>query len=88
MGDFLPVGTVVLLENATKKLMVVGYLPRENGKKETYDYSSVLFPEGLIDSRRIIMFNNNQVKEICHESLMDEEVKRVLGQVLQVKEEI
>lgn len=86
MGDFLPIGTVVLLENATKRVMIVGYLPKENGKEEEYDYSGVLFPEGLIDSRKIILFNINQIKEVCHESLVDEEVKKFLVKVLQVKE--
>ena len=54
MNDkLLPIGSVVLLKEAKKRLMIIGYYPTiisEEGNTTTYDYSGCLFPEGIIDS--------------------------------------
>lgn len=87
MGNLLPIGTVVLLKNATKRVMIVGYLPKDNKTGKTCDYSGVIFPEGLIDSRRILIFDIDKIETVCQEGLKDdEEVKKFLEHVAQVKE--
>ena len=72
---FLPIGTVVLLENGTKRVMITGYLiySRSSEKKKLFDYGGCVFPEGVIDSNNNLGFNHDQIKEIIHMGLENEE---------------
>lgn len=73
-SKYLPIGTVVLLKNATKKLMITGFctVPEEK-PEEMYDYSGCLYPEGIISSKQTCLFNHNQIDKIYHFGFRDEE---------------
>lgn len=86
MNNFLPIGTIVLLKDSTKKILIIGYLPQEGKDSTVFDYSGVPFPEGLIDSKKILLFNHKQIEKICHNSLIDMEVIDVINKVKEVKE--
>ena len=73
---YLPVGTVVLLKDATKKVMIVGYFPMDE-KKEVYDYTACVYPEGILSPDKSLAFNHNQIKEIIHMGLEDAESKKI-----------
>ena len=47
--DLLPIGSVVLLKNGTKRLMIAGIkqMDTEDTTKE-YDYYGVMYPEGHV----------------------------------------
>ena len=50
---FLPIGSVVKLKNGQKRLMITGFLQMEqgeDGKKNIWDYSGCLYPEGMLTS--------------------------------------
>ena len=71
---YLPVGTVVLLNNGKKSLMIIGFCSVDsNDKTQTYDYMGVLYPEGLISSEEIAMFNHNDINKILHMGLVNQE---------------
>lgn len=72
---YLPIGTVVTLKNAKKRIMIIGYCPVDNENKQMYDYSACIYPEGLIDSNKILLFNHNQIDQISFEGLQDDEQK-------------
>lgn len=63
--DFLPIGSVVMLKNAEKPLMIYGIkqLDTENPDTE-YDYIGVLYPEGNIGSDFQYLFNNDDIANI------------------------
>ena len=47
---YLPIGSVVILKNGRKRLMITGYAQVDLEKKDKiYDYCSCLYPEGVID---------------------------------------
>lgn len=77
MNDkLLPIGSVVLLKEAKKRLMIIGYYPTiisEEGNTTTYDYSGCLFPEGIIDSENVLLFNRTDIDQIYYYGLMDGE---------------
>lgn len=73
---YLPIGSVVTLKDATKKIMVIGYCPVEKEHNQMYDYSACLYPEGVIDSNRILLFNHDQIAQIHFIGLEDEEQKQ------------
>ena len=73
---YLPIGSVVTLKDATKKIMIIGYCPVEKERNQMYDYSACLYPEGVIDSNRILLFNHNQIATIHFIGLEEEEQKQ------------
>ena len=48
MKDLLPIGSVVLLKEATKKLVIIGVLQVNPNENKIYDYLAVPYPEGYI----------------------------------------
>lgn len=63
--DLLPIGTVVLLKNASKPLMIYGIkqMGTEEGAKE-YDYIGVLYPEGNIGVEFQYLFDHEDIQDI------------------------
>lgn len=73
---YLPLGSVVLLENGTKRLMITGFCVVPNDDKtKVYDYSGCLYPEGVISSDQIALFNHDQIKTIYAVGYSDDEEK-------------
>lgn len=72
---FLPIGTIVLLKDGQKKIMITGYLPVSKNKT-VYDYSACLFPEGIISSSQTAVFNHDQIAEIIQEGYSNEETTK------------
>ncbi len=83
---YLPLGTVVLLQNGTKRIMINGFCTMDaNNKDKVYDYSGVLFPEGALSSDQILLFDHNQIVRVDHLGLIDAEeisFKQKLAQLL------
>ena len=55
-NKLLPIGSVVTLEGAEKKLMIVGESLVQEDDDTIYDYIGVPFPEGYIDSENLFLF--------------------------------
>jgi len=71
---FLPVGTVVMLKNGSKRVMINGFCTMDaNHPEKVYDYSGVLFPEGSLSSDQTLLFDHNQIVRVDHLGLEDEE---------------
>ena len=71
---FLPLGSVVLLEGATKRLMITGFCTMDNEDRTTlYDYSGCLYPEGVISSDETALFNHDQIEKVFSLGYSDEE---------------
>ena len=58
----LNIGSVVLLKDATKKMMIIGF--DVNYKNEKYDYVGCLFPEGIGKLNIKLVFNHTQIAEV------------------------
>lgn len=72
---YLPIGTVVLLENAKKRVMITGFLVNDISRSETFDYSGCFFPEGTMDPTKTLLFNHSQIAKVFHLGLSDQEEK-------------
>lgn len=80
---FLPIGSVVLLTNTLKKVMITGYLVvSNNNSKIIYDYAGCMYPEGVISSEQVIVFNRNQIKEVIHTGLESLEEKNLVNKLM------
>lgn len=61
----LPIGSVVLLKGAGKRLMIIGYCKYKAGDEETvYDYAGCLYPEGFMSPEETALFNHEQIDKI------------------------
>lgn len=73
MKDFLPIGSVVLLKNAEKKLMICGRVQIQESDGQLFDYSACLYPEGMLSPDRIYLFNHEDIVRVYSMGLQDEE---------------
>ena len=76
-NKFLPLGTIVMLKGASKRLMITGFCivspEEENGKM--HDYSGCLYPEGIINSKQTAVFDHEQIDKIYYMGYSDDEEK-------------
>lgn len=71
----LPIGSVVLLTNSTKRVMIIGILQRQvkEDRETIWDYSGCLYPEGYMGPDKCFLFNNEQIEKIYSIGYQDEE---------------
>lgn len=80
---FLPIGTVVMLEGGTKRVMISGFCAIEGGeKRKVWDYSGCMYPEGFMDSKRTCLFDHDQIQEIYHLGLADDDEEKAFKEKL------
>lgn len=76
MNRILPIGSVVLLNNGTKPVMIFGYLQAtEQDETETVDYIGVPYPEGNINVLTQFGFQMTSIREVLFEGYRTEEFK-------------
>jgi hypothetical protein len=70
--SFLPLGSVVLLQGATQKLLIIARAiqVRNGGKTFFFDYGGVLYPEGLTGDQ-MAYFNAENINRVVFEGYRD-----------------
>lgn len=63
MKNLAPLGSVVLLKDGTRSLMVIG-ANRICSENKFYDYIGVLHPEGYVNADGFFLFNHEDIQEI------------------------
>lgn len=71
MKKYLPLGSVVTLKDAEKKIMIIGRSQICKGVR--YDYSGCLFPEGYLGKDSLYVFNNKDVEVLYYVGMQNEE---------------
>lgn len=61
---YLPIGSVVLLKNGKKRVMIYGRKMKVEGDEKVYDYLGCLYPEGALESKDVILFDHDQIQMI------------------------
>ena len=86
---YLPLGTVCLLKEATKKVMIIGFAARgkETGT-QVYDYVACMYPVGVLSSDQNLLFNHDQIKEIYYMGYSDSEEKEFKTELIQKIQEM
>ena len=69
----LPIGTVLLLKESTKRIMVTGYYQRTRDSDKLWDYAGCLFPEGFVAADKIFLFDDEQIEKVYAYSYQDQE---------------
>ena len=78
---FLPIGSVVLLKDSTKRVMIVGVKQKQVDSEKIWDYSACLFPEGIIDPDRLYLFDAEQIDKLFFIGLQDGESMQFLDRL-------
>lgn len=70
----LPIGSVVLLKNSTKKLMITGFAQvSADDPDKIYDYVGCVFPEGFLGPDQTFLFDSHQIETIFFIGYQDQE---------------
>ena len=71
----LPIGTVVLLKNSQKRIMIIGLMQKQlkDGEPVIWDYAACFYPEGYMGPDRTFLFNADQIEKIYAVGYQDEE---------------
>jgi hypothetical protein len=71
----LPTGSVVILKEGNKKLMIYGrkQLLLNEDEPKMYDYLACFYPEGYINPDYSFVFNHEDIKEIVFIGYVDQE---------------
>ena len=81
----LPIGSVVLLNNGTKKVMITGfYSVPANDSSKVYDYCGCLFPEGVISSEQNLLFDHSQIMRVCYMGYTSDEDKEFKAKLAEI----
>lgn len=80
--DLLPIGSVVMLKDAEKPLMIYGIKQLDTDNPEVeYDYIGVLYPEGNIGSDFQYLFNHDDIEEIKFKGYETEQFKNFINTI-------
>lgn len=76
---YLPIGTVVLLKKAKKRIMITGYGAKTDGNPgKLWDYVGCLYPEGMISSNKNLLFDHENISDVYALGYSDDEQVRFM----------
>ena len=81
MKRYFPIGTVVLLKESERRVMIVGLRSQEAGTDKIWDYCGCLYPEGIIDSNNLFLFDQEQIEVLFFIGFQDGESMQFLEAV-------
>ena len=82
MKNFLPIGSVVILKNGQKKVMIYGRRQsRVTEPDKEYDYIACLYPEGNIDENYMYLFDHEDIDRVVFRGYSDAEEEAYLNEL-------
>ena len=73
LNELLPIGSVVLLKDSTKRVMIVGLKQQQENESKIWDYSGCLYPEGILDPDHLFLFDREQIQTLFFIGFQDGE---------------
>ncbi len=77
--DLLPIGSVVVLKNGKKRVMITGIKQLDGKTGGTYDYLAELYPEGHLGQESMFLFNHEQIAKVYFRGYEDSERKKFIS---------
>lgn len=62
-------GSIVLIKNSQKRLMITGRFVRTRAEGKDFDYVGCLYPEGHIGGNAYLLFNDEDIAEVVFPGL-------------------
>ncbi len=83
-SKYLPIGTVVMLKNGKKRLMITGYASVDVSKRDkVYDYCGCIYPEGVISTEQTFLFDHDNIDNVYCVGYSDDEQKEFTAKLLE-----
>ncbi|MBQ8534100.1 MAG: DUF4176 domain-containing protein [Bacilli bacterium] len=79
--ELLPVGSIVYLKEAERKVVIIGFCVIEEGSNEVWDYLGAPYPIGVISNDKNLLFNREQIREVVFTGHSDDEDKLVRKEI-------
>lgn len=79
--ELLPIGSVVILKDAAKKLMVFGVGQTDQSDNVEYDYIGVMYPEGNMGDGTQFLFNHSDIDKVFFRGFEDDERKNFIDRL-------
>lgn len=77
---YLPLGSVVLMRDAKKRVMITGYaVTSPDSGDKVWDYIGCLYPEGMVSPNKNLLFDHSQINKIFAVGYSDDEQKRFMS---------
>lgn len=73
INELLPIGSVVILKNGKKRVMITGIKQIEPKTNKVFDYLAVLYPEGHLGQELKFLFNQENIEKVFFRGYEDEE---------------
>lgn len=73
MKDYLPIGSVVMLQGGQKRVMIYGRKQIQKETQKEWDYIGCLYPEGNISEEYMYLFNHENIEKVYFLGFQDEE---------------
>ena len=90
-NGLLPIGSVVVIGNSQKKVMVAGVCQKGGEEEKLWDYTGVIYPEGFLDPQKMFLFNHDQITQIVALGYQDAEQlavkEKAEAMILKLREE-
>ncbi len=90
LSKYLPIGTIVKLKTGKRKVMITGFCLYDHDAAHTlYDYCGCAYPEGMLSTNEVNLFNHGDIEKVFHLGVSDEEEKKFkvnLGSMIQIIE--
>lgn len=71
--ELLPIGSVVLLKEGKKKVMIFGIKQTDRSTNEEHDYIGVIYPEGNLGQEMQFYFEHENIAEVVFRGYEDNE---------------
>lgn len=71
--ELLPLGTVVLLKEAKRNIVIIGYSMFEHGTNKVWDYLGCAYPIGVVNSDTNLLFDAVQIDKVIFKGFSDQE---------------
>ncbi len=71
--ELLPIGSVVLLKEGTKKAMIFGIKQTDKASGKEYDYIGVVYPEGNLGEQLQFFFQHENIDQVFFRGYEDED---------------
>ena len=73
MKEYLPIGTVIILKDGEKSIMIYGRKQIHAETNVMYDYVACLYPEGNLSEEYTYVFNHDQIRDVLFTGYIDEQ---------------
>lgn len=63
-NELLPIGSVITMQGAKRKLMIIGTGVKDKDSNKSYDYVAVPYPEGYLAAEAMFLCDHTDIERI------------------------